>query len=333
MESFRAYRVHESDGKVEGRLESVDLDSLSPGDVVIRAEWSDVNYKDALAATGKGKIMRRLPLVGGIDVAGRVHSSSDERFQEGDPVVVTGFGLSEDHDGGYSEYVRVPADWLVALPEGLSLYESMALGTAGFTAGIAVDRMQLNGQRPELGPVLVNGATGGVGSFAIDMLAGLGFDVVAFTGKRDADDYLKNLGATEIRYRGDVEMGTRPLEKTLWAGAVDSVGGEELGWLTRTVGPEGNIASIGLAGGVKLETTVMPFILRGVNLLGINSVHIPMTIRQRVWQRLATDLRPRHLDDIVTHVIDFDDLPGVFDAYIEGRVTGRTVVRIAEGGA
>lgn len=330
MESFKAFRVHEEDGKVAGRLERVDLDALSEGDVVIRGIWSDVNYKDALAATGKGKIMRRFPMVGGIDVAGYVHSSSDERYKEGDAVLVTGFGLSEVHDGGYAEYTRVPSDWVVPLPKGLSLYESMALGTAGFTAGLAVDRMEHNGQAPEKGPVLVNGATGGVGGFAIDMLAGLGYEVTAFTGKRDQDAYLKMLGASEILYRGDTELGTAPLGKALWAGAVDSVGGDELAWIISTVKPEGNIASIGLAGGFKLHTTVMPFILRGVSLLGINSVFVPPERRLNIWQRLGGDLKPRHLKEIVTNQVDLDSLAQVFDAYIEGKVAGRTVVKIAD---
>jgi NADPH2:quinone reductase len=330
MESFRAYRIYEEDGKVQARLESTELESLSPGNVVIRAVWSDVNYKDALAATGKGKILKRFPLVGGIDVAGHVHTSEDARFKEGDPVLVAGCGLSEEHDGGYADYVRVPGDWVVALPDGLSLRDSMALGTAGFTAGIAVDRMQHNGQDPDAGPILVNGATGGVGSYAIDMFSGLGFQVTAFTGKHDADEYLKALGASDICYRGEVEMGTRALEKALWGGAVDSVGGDELGWLTRTCRPGGNIASIGLAGGFKLETTVMPFILRGVNLLGINSVYISSEVRNRVWKRLGTDLRPRHFDRIVTRTVDLDGLPDVFEDYVTGKNTGRTLVKISE---
>lgn len=330
MESFRAFRVHEESGKVAGRVENIDLDALSEGDVVIRGVWSDVNYKDALAATGKGKIMRRFPMVGGIDVAGYVHASSDARYKEGDAVLVTGFGLSEVHDGGYAEYTRVPADWVVPLPDGLSLYESMALGTAGFTAALAVDRMEHNGQAPEKGPILVNGATGGVGSFAIDMFAGLGYRVTAFTGKRDQDAYLKMLGASEILYRGDTELGTGPLGKALWAGAVDNVGGDELAWITSTVKPEGNIASIGLAGGFKLHTTVMPFILRGVSLLGINSVFVSPERRLKIWQRLGGDLKPRHLEKIVTGVVDLDSLPDVFAGYIEGRVAGRTMVKIAE---
>lgn len=330
MDSFRAYRIYEQDGEVQGRLEATELDTLSPGDVVIRAVWSDVNYKDALAGTGKGKILKRFPLIGGIDVAGKVHSSADARFKEGDPVLVAGCGLSENHDGGFAEYARVPGDWVVPLPEGLSLRDSMALGTAGFTAGIAVDRMEHNGQRPDGGPILVNGATGGVGSFAIDLFAGLGYQVTAFTGKHDADDYLKTLGASDICYRGEVEMGTRPMEKALWGGAVDNVGGDELGWLTRTVMPGGNIASIGLAGGVTLNTTVLPFILRGVNLLGINSVYISSATRDRVWSRLGTDLRPRHFDSIVTRTVDLDGLPAVFDDYVAGKNTGRTLVKISE---
>ena len=330
MDAFRAYRIYEQDGEVQGRLETTEIDTLSPGDVVIRAVWSDVNYKDALAGSGKGKILKRFPLIGGIDVAGQVYSSVDPRFKEGDPVLVAGCGLSEDHDGGYAEYVRVPGDWVVPLPDGLSLRESMALGTAGFTAGIAVDRMEHNGQHADGGPVLVNGATGGVGGFAIDMLAGRGYQVTAFTGKHDADAYLKSLGAADICYRGEVEMSTRPLDKALWGGAVDSVGGEELGWLTRTTMPAGNIASIGLAGGIALNTTVLPFILRGVNLLGINSVYISTDIRDRVWRRLGTDLRPRHFDRIVTRTVDLDSLPDVFDDYVAGKNTGRTLVKIAE---
>ncbi len=330
MDAFRAYRVHQEDGKTAARLETIGLDDLDEGDVVIRSCWSDVNYKDALAATGKGKIMRRFPMVGGIDVSGYVARSTDSRYQEGDPVVVTGFGLGEEHDGGYAEYVRVPADWLVPLPEGLSLRESMALGTAGFTAALAVDAMEHNWQTPDKGPILVNGATGGVGSFAIDMLAALGFQVTAFTGKRDQEAYLRKLGAGELLIRGETELGSRPLEKALWGGAVDNVGGAELGWLTRTVQPGGNIASIGLAGGIKLETTVMPFILRGVNLLGINSVFVAHDRRVRVWNRLANDLKPRHLDAIVTRTVDLDGLGDVFDDYVAGTVTGRTVVKVAD---
>jgi acrylyl-CoA reductase (NADPH) len=331
MEQFRAFRVHQGDDKkISASVDNIGLDDLGAGDVVIKACWSDINYKDALAATGAGRIMRRFPMVAGIDVAGYVASSNDARYREGDAVLVTGFGLGEEHDGGFAEYVRVPADWLVPLPKYLSLRESMALGTAGFTAALAVDAMQHNFQTPEMGPILVNGATGGVGSFAIDMLAALGFAVTAFTGKREQEGYLRQLGASELLIRGEAELGTRPLEKSMWGGAIDNVGAEELGWLTRTVSPGGNIASIGLAGGIKLETTVMPFILRGINLLGINSVFVPHGRRVRVWNRLAGDLKPQHFDQIVTREVAFDAMADVFEGYMAGTVTGRTVVKIAD---
>ncbi len=331
MDAFRAYRVFQQQGTVTARLDRITLDDLTEGDVVLRAEWSDINYKDALAATGKGKIMHRFPLVAGIDVAGYVESSTDSRFQAGDPVVVTGCGLGEERDGGFSQFVRVQADWLVPLPAGLSLRESMALGTAGFTAALAIDMMEHNGQTPDKGPVLVNGATGGVGSLTINMLAGRGYEVSAFTGKREAQEYLEGLGARQVLIRGDIELGKRPLEKAMWGGAIDNVGAEELAWITRTVRPGGNIASVGLAGGIKLNTTVMPFILRGVNLLGINSVYVPMERRKRVWQRLAEDLRPSKLDTIVTREVSLDELDAVFDDYIGGRVTRRTVVKLGSG--
>ena len=328
MDAFRAYRVHEGDGKPSGRLETITFEDLGEGDVVIAAAYSDINYKDALAATGSAKIMRRLPMVAGIDVAGTVVSSTDERFSEGDSVLIAGAEMSEKFDGGYAEYVRAPADAVVSLPDGLSLYEAMAVGTAGFTAALAVERMELNGQHPGLGPVFVNGATGGVGSFAIDMLSGRGYDVVAFTGKRDSADYLRSLGAGDVVFRDELEMGTRPLERGQWGGAIDNVGGEQLGWLTRTVNPGGNIASIGNASGIKLETNVMPFILRGVNLLGINSVTISSEVREKAWSRLATDLRPRSFEAIVTRQVSLEELPDVFAAYMSGEVTGRTVVKI-----
>jgi len=330
MEQFLSFRVHEVDRKPKGRLEDIGFDDLGEGNVVIKAAWSDVNYKDALAGTGRGRIMRKLPLVGGIDVSGYVHASDDPRYKEGDAVLVTGYGLSEDHDGGYAQYVRVPGDWVVPLPSGMDVRGAMALGTAGFTAGIAVDRMLHNGQAPALGPILVNGATGGVGSFAIDLLSAAGFEVTAFTGKKDGEVYLRGLGATDLKIRGEVELGSKPLERVLWGGGVDNVGGDELAWLTRTVAPMGNIASVGLAGGFKLETTVMPFILRGVNLLGINSVLLPHELRLRVWERLASDLKPRHTESIVTRTIGLSDLPNVFDEFLAGTVTGRTLVKISD---
>lgn len=330
MESFRAFRIHSEDGRtVDARLETIGLDDLSEGDVVIRGAYSSINYKDALAATGTGKILRKFPLVGGVDIAGTVVSSSDDRISEGDEVVVTGCGLSETHDGGFAEYARVRGDWVTRLPDNLDARAAMGIGTAGFTAALAIHRMEQNGQDPAQGPIAVNGATGGVGSMAIDMLTGRGYSVTALTSKTSADDYLRNLGATEIRNLKSLEFGTRPLEKAIWAGAIDNLGGEVLGWLTRTTRPYGNIASIGLVAGLELSTTVMPFILRGVSLLGINSVEVPRSLRLEVWKRIAGDLAPRHLADIANREISLQELPDHFQDYIDGRVVGRTIVRLA----
>ena len=328
MPSFRAFRIHELDRKIVSRFDTITLDDLSPGDVVVRVSCSDINYKDALAATGKGRILRRYPLVGGIDFAGEVVSSTDARFTPGQKVLVTGCGLSETHDGGYAEYARVEGDWVIPVPAGLSEFDAMKLGTAGFTAALAIHQMERNGQKPANGPVVVTGATGGVGSLAINMLAGRGYEVVAVSGKKEAEPYLREIGAARVLARQEIDFGSRPMEKATWAGAVDNLGGPVLTWLTRTVDQWGNIACIGLAGGHELVTTVMPLILRGVNLLGINSVLTPRELRLEVWRRLATDLRPRQLDRITTRVVGFDELPAQFDDYIQGRVTGRTVVRI-----
>ena len=326
---FTAFRIHSEGGRIAARFEPVTLDDLAAGEVVIRVSHSDINYKDALAATGAGKILRRYPLVGGIDLAGVVEASSDARYRPGDAVLVTGCGLSETHDGGYAQFARVPGDWVIPMPEGLDAFTAMALGTAGFTAALAIHRMEQNGQSPAGGPIAVTGASGGVGSIAVDMLAARGYRVVAVSGKAAAADYLKELGAAEVLTRQDLNLGSRPLENARFAGAVDNVGGEVLAWLTRTVDFWGNIASIGMAGSAELKTTVMPFILRGVSLLGINSSATRRESRLAVWKRIATDLRPRHLERIVTRTIAFDELPGAFAAYLEGAVTGRTVVRIA----
>jgi NADPH2:quinone reductase len=328
MTPFRALRIHELDGRIVARFDELTLGDLSPGEVVVRVRWSDINYKDALAATGHGRVLRRYPLVGGIDLAGDVESSADARFAPGDPVLVVGCGLGETHDGGYAPYARVAADWLVPLPGGLTLEESMRLGTAGYTAALAIHRMEQNGQRPANGPVVVTGATGGVGSLAIDMLAARGYEVVAVSGKAHAEAYLLGIGARRVLRREEIDYGRRPLETAQWAGAIDNVGGTMLTWLTRTTGFWGNIACVGLAGSHELQTTVMPFVLRGVNLLGINSTYTPRELRLAVWQRIATDLRPHNLERICTRTIDLDALPGAFQDYIDGSVLGRTVVRI-----
>lgn len=328
MQSFRAFRIDRNDGKHQARFENVELNPLGDGEVLIKALYSGINYKDALAATGKGDILRKFPLVGGVDVSGVIEQSNSNAFRAGDSVLVCGGGLSETLDGGYADYVRVPADCVVPLPKTLSLYEAMAIGSAGFSAALALEAMQNNGQSPGRGPVVVTGATGGVGSYAIDLFSSLGYRVVAITGKPECAEYLESLGASEILPRDDLEFGNRPLEKGLWGGAVDCVGGEILAWLTRTVKPRGNIASIGLAAGTNLKTTVFPFILRGINLLGINSVFCPEDLRNKIWQRLAGELRPRHINKIVNHVIPLERIPNFFQDYINSAVIGRTVVKI-----
>ena len=329
VSTFKAFRIHEQDGKILARFDDLALEQLSPGEVVVAVQYSDINYKDALAATGAGKILRRYPLVGGIDLAGTVHTSTDTRYKPGDAVLVTGCGLSETVDGGYAEYARVSAESVIPMPRGLDAWKAMALGTAGFTAALAIHRMERNGQSPARGPIVVTGATGGVGSIAIDMLAVRGYEVIAVTGKRESAGYLESLGASKVLLRQELALGTRPLEAVRFAGAVDNVGGELLAGLTRHVDFWGNIASIGLAGGAELKTTVMPFILRGVNLLGINSSATPRTERLDVWQRIASDLAPRQLQRIASRTIPFAQLPGAFQSHMDGTVVGRTVVKIA----
>ncbi len=328
MEKFTALRVHAAEQGVASSLDQIGLDELSDGEVVIRSAWSGINYKDALAITGAGKIMRSLPLVAGIDVAGTVVESTAPDCNVGDEVVVTSAGLGETRDGGFAAYARLPAASVIPLPAGFSMREAMALGTAGFTAALAVHRMEQNGQQPGNGPVAVNGATGGVGSVAVDLLAGRGYEVHAISHKATAADYLRELGAAEVVAAAELEMGSRPLEKAVWAGAVDNLGGDMLSWFTRSTCYGGNVASIGLAASHKLETTVMPFILRGVNLLGINAVDTPRALRHEVWQRLGSDLRPRHLERIVNGEIGLDAVPGCVQDWIDGRVTGRTLVRL-----
>lgn len=328
MASLKAFRIFNEDGKVASRFVDMQVDALDPGEVLVKVEYSSVNYKDALAATGAGKIIRRFPCVGGIDLAGSVVESSDARFKKGDAVIATSYDIGVSRDGGYAQYARVPASWAVPMPKGLDAFSAMALGTAGFTAGLAVERMEHDGLRPANGPVIVNGATGGVGSIAVDILAGAGYRVTAFTGKEAETRYLQDLGAAEVMLAAKLDLTKiKPLDKATWAGAVDNVGGDVLAWMASTMQIGGTLASIGLAASHALNTTVMPFILRGVSLLGIDSVNAPMPIREKVWKRLASDLKPKHLDRIVT-TVDFSDLPAAFDRVMKREVRGRTVVKI-----
>ena len=328
QEAFSAFRIREDEAGYRADIESMSVDELSPGEILIRAAYSSVNYKDALAGTGKGKILRRFPLNGGIDVAGHVVASSDADFREGDAVLCTGSGLSETRDGGYGEFVRLEARSTIRLPDGLSLRESMILGTAGFTAALALHRMLQNEQRPEMGPIVVTGATGGVGMLAIDILTRAGFEAQAITGKTGHSAFLAGLGATRVISREELQLGSRPLETSQWAGAIDNVGGEMLAGLSRVIHPYGNIASCGMAGGHELTTTVMPFIIRGVSVLGIASAGTARPIRESVWQHLASDWKPAHLDSIGNREIGLSMLPDVFPGMLAGNSFGRTIVKL-----
>ncbi|HVZ21308.1 MAG TPA: oxidoreductase [Vicinamibacterales bacterium] len=329
MPTFNAFRISQTGDTIAGAIVNTSLDELTPGNVVIKAAYSSVNYKDALAATGAAKIMKTLPLVGGIDVAGVVSSSSDARFKAGDQVVVTGYDLGVANDGGYSAYVRVPADWIVTLPPSLSLFDAMALGTAGFTAALSVIRLEQNGLKPGAGPVVVTGATGGVGSIAVAILAGLGYDVTAVTGKDGEHEYLKSLGAKTVLPRSAIDSTPGPIGKATWAGAVDPVGGNMLASLAKTMAYGASIANSGLTGGIEVHTTVIPFILRGVNLLGIDSVMCPMAPRLEVWRRLASDMKPKRLASIARE-IPLAGLPDAFATLAKGGARGRYVVNVAE---
>ena len=329
METFKALRTYTDGSDVSQRFEQLTLDDIDAGDVVIRTAYSAVNYKDAMAAHGIGRNVRSdPPCVGGVDMSGVVETSGDERFRPDDPVIVTNFTLGVDHDGGYSEIVRVPAAWVVPLPDGLSVRDAMVIGSAGLCAALAVERLEQNGMSPDKGPVAVTGATGGVGSLAIDMLAQRGYRVTAITGKADQSDYLRGLGATDILLRADLPKQRRFLGDTMWAGAVDNLGGETLLWLTKAMQPHSAVALCGLAESAQIPVTVMPFILRAVDYLGINiSSAMDMPLRRHIWERLATDLKPARLDEIA-RMTPFDELPDVFTRLIDARTTGRIVVEI-----
>ena len=328
-EKFKAFRIHNDAEGYRSGIDDISIDDLSDGDVIIRGEWSGINYKDALAATGKGKILQKYPLVGGIDVAGEVVSSQSKRFLPGDKVLVTGCHMSEQRDGGYSQYMRLDSNTVVPVPEGLTTREVMGIGTAGFTAAISLYRMEALGQTPEAGPIVITGASGGVGSFAIDILTGAGYEVHAITGKLDQFDYLEGLGARQCISRHDLHWGQKPMESIRWAGCIDSVGGDTLAGISRVIDLWGNIAVCGMAGGVGLNATNLPLILRGASLIGISSNNTPYELRTTLWNRLAKEWRPHHMESIVTNEVRLDDLGEAFDTLIKGNSVGRTVVNLS----
>lgn len=330
MTAFRAFRIHHDAGGHRAGVASMALDALSPGELLVKVAWSSVNYKDALAGSGRGRILRQYPLNGGIDAAGHVVASTDPRFKEGDAVLCTGSGLSETRDGGYGEYVRLPAAWTITLPAGLSLRESMILGTAGFTAALALLRMQDNRQTPALGPIAVTGASGGVGMLAIDLFSRAGYEVHAISGKADHFDFLRRLGAAECIDRRELAFSGKPMDTARFGGVLDNVGGTMLAGLLPLVAPYGNVASCGNAGGIAFDSTVMPFIIRGVSLLGIASAGTARDLRERVWQHLADDWKPRHLESIATAEITLDALPATFERMLAGDSFGRTVLRMGQ---
>jgi acrylyl-CoA reductase (NADPH) len=327
---FKAFRIHNDAEGYRSGIEDIGINDLVSGDVVIRGEWSSINYKDALAATGKAKICRSYPLVGGIDVAGEVVSSESERFSAGDKVLVTGCQLSEQRDGGYSQYVRLDSNSVIPLPDGLTTRQAMGIGTAGLTAAISLYRMEALGQTPGAGPIVVTGASGGVGSFAIDILNHAGYEVHAITGKVEQFDYLEKLGASQCISRHELHWGQRPLESIRWAGCIDNVGGDMLSGISRVIDLWGNIACCGNAGGIGLNSTNLPLILRGVSLIGISSSNTPYAIREILWQRLANEWRPPHLDQIISHEVSLADLGDAFDTLIKGKSLGRTVVKLSD---
>jgi len=328
-EKFKALRIHLKDEEIVSTIEKISIDDLSEGDLVVKNSYSGINYKDALAVTGAGKILRTFPLVGGVDVAGVVVESSDPRFKKGDNVIAACSGLSETHDGGYAEYSRLTKEAAIAMPENMDPRTSMAIGTAGFAAGLAIYKMTLNNQNPDMGPVAVTGASGGVGSIATNMLSSMGYEVTAITGKKQNEEYLKQIGASSVIVASENEIGTRPLEKAVFGGAIDNLGGETLSWLLRATQPEGNVASIGLAADFKLSTNVMPFILRGVNLLGVNSTTLPNDFKQMIWEQIAEKMIPVDIEKIITKEVLLEDAIPEFQGLLDASITGRTIIKIS----
>ncbi|WP_375102639.1 acryloyl-CoA reductase [Paenibacillus sp. RS8] len=329
-ESFQALVVDKTESSFSVAVKPVTLEELPAGEVVIKVAYSSVNYKDGLASIPNGKILRSYPFIPGIDLSGIVVSSTDERFHEGQQVIATGYGIGVSHFGGYSEYACIPAAWITPLPEGLTLREAMIYGTAGLTAGLSIQALEDNGIVPDKGKVLVTGATGGVGGSAIAMLSTKGYSVVASTGNAEANDYLKGLGAEEVISRREVTgSSTKPLEKQQWQAAVDSVGGNSLAAILSKISYRGSVAASGLTGGTSVPTTVLPFILRGVNLLGIDSVECPASLREKVWTRMATDLKPAQLENLVDREVTLNELPQALNDILQGNTRGRVLVRIS----
>jgi acrylyl-CoA reductase (NADPH) len=328
-ETFKALIVNKTDDDFSVKIEKLTIHDLPKAEVLIKVAYSSINYKDGLASTPEGKIVRSYPFVPGIDLAGVVVSSGDPRFHEGDKVIATSYEIGVSHYGGYSEYARIPSDWLVPLPKNLTLKEAMIFGTAGFTAALSIQRLEDNGLTPDKGNVLVTGATGGVGSLAVSMLAKAGYKVVASTGKASEHDFLKGLGATEVISREEVHSGKiKTLDKQIWAGAVDPVGGETLASILSKISYHGSVAVSGLTGGAQVPTSVFPFILRGINLLGIDSVYCPMDLRQKVWNRMSSDLKPKHLVDSIQKEITLEQLPETLPTLLKGQARGRIIVKL-----
>jgi NADPH2:quinone reductase len=325
---FNCFRINQEEEKIVSGIETIGIEDINPGEVTLKTEYSSINYKDALAATGAGKILRKFPLIGGVDVAGEVIESEDPRFKTGDKVIAACSGLSETNDGGYSEFARISSEAAIQLPQKIDTKTAMAIGTAGFAAGLAIFKMKLNKQTPEMGPIVVTGATGGVGSIAIDMLSSSGFETTAITRKKTHNEYLESIGTTNILCLEDMEIGERPLEKAQFGGGIDNVGGDLLSWVLRSTVPEGNVASIGLAADFKLPTNVMPFILRGVNLLGVNSTTLPNAFKQEVWEDIANNMLPKNIQGIVTKEVKLKELPEQFQAFLDGSIVGRVLVKV-----
>lgn len=328
MHSYKALQVSQDGGVTQAKLVTKERPELQPGEVLIRAHYSSVNYKDALAVSGKGKILRQMPMVAGIDVAGLIVESTVAQLQKDQQVLVTGCGLGENVDGGYAELVKVPAGWVIPLPKNLTLREAMIYGTAGFTAGLSLARMEQNGQSPELGPIVVTGASGGVGSLSLPMLARRGYRILAVSGKTEHHAWLQSLGAREVMTPDQLALGSRPLESVRFGGAIDNVGGEMLGKIVGAVNLWGNVASVGLASSPTLNLTVMPLILRGVSLLGISSANCPRPLRELVWERLASDLKPANLAQFEHRKLNLDEIVPYAEEMMLRKTTGRAVVTI-----